>query len=313
MADNKTFGVKVPEELHIEATELMKKLNLTGEGFLNELINVYKSEKAKEDVPVIAEDLKELQAISQRISGIYLNMAYRIDNINKAAEQEKQEQLTKKDSQIYDLQDKNSELNQTVELLTESFNTSCKDKEKLVNDVNQLTDNINNIKALVEEYKSKNDMLLGDLAEYKQYKVEIEDYKQRLNDTELKLKGTEMELEDFKKRWQNQDIKIQNLKEEHEDLIAGMEKNHAEEINKLELKHENAIEQLENKFEFEKDKALLDAEKENQKTINQLKNKHNKEIEEYQNKYKQLLQELEQVRKNNTETKTKTDKDTDNK
>jgi len=33
---------------------------------------------------------------------------------------------------------------------------------------------------IVEEYKNKNDMLLSDLAEYKQYKDELEEYKKLL-------------------------------------------------------------------------------------------------------------------------------------
>ncbi len=54
MAESKTFGVKVPEELHQEAAKLQKEFG-TGEEFLQALIASYKSEKTKEHVPAVAQ------------------------------------------------------------------------------------------------------------------------------------------------------------------------------------------------------------------------------------------------------------------
>ncbi|MCB2300429.1 coiled-coil domain-containing protein [Clostridium tagluense] len=293
MADvNKTFGVKVPEVLHVEATELMKKLDLSGEGFLNELINVYKSEKAKEDVPIIAEDLRDLQAVQQRISGIYLNMAYKIENINKASEQNKQEELTKRDLTISDLQYKNNELSNSVEVLEGVFNTACEDKNKLNDTVNQLTNSINDKNLIVDEYKLKNDTLTGILEEYKGYKIKIEENAKLLADSQAKNIDLSNDIKD-------KEFTISNLNKSNEQLIQ----TNNEAIRDLNIKHDSEIENLNDKLNIGKEKALLELQKSNQEQLIQEQSKHNLEIAEYQMKYKQLLHELEQSKKVVVKTK----------
>jgi len=66
-----TFGVKVPEELKLQIDNLIKDSGLrTGKDFMQSLINSYVLEKTKESLPEVAEDLKELQSLTQRIDNI---------------------------------------------------------------------------------------------------------------------------------------------------------------------------------------------------------------------------------------------------
>jgi sulfur carrier protein ThiS len=294
MADiNKTFGVKVPELLHSEATELMKKLDLSGEGFLTELVNVYKSEKAKEDVPIIAEDLRDLQALSQRISGIYLNMAYKIENINKASEQNKQEELTKRDSTISDLQYKNSELNKSVEVLEGVFNATCEDKNILTETVNQLTNSIKDKNLIVDEYKSKNDMLLGDLSDYKQYKTQLEEYKKLLADAQARNIDKENIIKD-------NDYSINRLTTDLKtkyDAIEDLKIKHGLDLEILKKDNQKELDQLKKENELNIKLAAADIKEDLNNKFNQEQLKHNKEVEIYQSKYKALLEELELSRR----------------
>ncbi|ADZ83884.1 hypothetical protein [Cellulosilyticum lentocellum] len=69
-----TFGVKVPEELKNELSELMKDSTLSGKEFMGMLLASYKLEKAKEENSLFEGDLKELQTLLKRVQGIYTHM-----------------------------------------------------------------------------------------------------------------------------------------------------------------------------------------------------------------------------------------------
>ncbi len=300
-----TFGVKMPEELKKQIDDLMKDAGLrTGKDFMQSLVNNYVVEKTKESIPEVAQDLKELQTITQRVNDIYLNMGYRIENINKANEKESKDQLTKKDSIISSLQDKNNELNNSLEILEGVFNTTLEDKNKLNDTVNQLTNSINDKNLIVDEYKSKNDMLLGDLSDYKQYKVQLEEYKKLLSDAQARNIDKENIIKDndYNTNKLNSDLKSKD------DVIADLNIRHNAEVSDLSAKHDAALEA----FKKDNQKELDQLKKENELNLklvaaeikeelnnkfNQEQVKHNLEIAEYQSKYKHLLEELEQSKK----------------
>lgn len=74
-----------------------------------------------------------------------------------------------------------------------------------------LNESLSDKTALVEEYKSKNDMLLSDLKEYKQYKVEMEEYKKLLADAQ----GKNIDKDNIIK---DKDLNISELNKNVEDL-----------------------------------------------------------------------------------------------
>ena len=164
-----TFGVKMPEELKKLIEDLMKDAGLrTNKDFMQSLVNSYIVEKTKESIPKIAEDLKELQIITQRTNDIYLNMGYRIENINKANEKESQDQLLKKESIISELKEKIDMLNFENTNLEEASNTIVDQNNEHLKRVSELTEININVKELNEGYKQKNDDLMGIVSEYKQ-------------------------------------------------------------------------------------------------------------------------------------------------
>lgn len=291
MAETKTFGVKVPEELHQEATDLQRKLGLSGEGFLNELVRAYKLEKAKEDMPQSAQDLKELQALTQRINNIYINLGYRVENIARTKEIEAQDLLTKKDTVIYDLQVKNKHIEEENQKLKEAYNDLVDQKKDLLQRVNEQTESKNNIKALIEEYKEKNDMLTGLLKQYEKYPKEIETIRDLLANSESKGIEKDNIIRD-------KEYSISSL-----NALIGEKDNY---INELNNKYKEELHTIKDRADLEKDKSILDLQKEfsikteqQQEHIQQIQDSHNKEINEYQAKYKTLLRELEEIKKGN--------------
>lgn len=294
MADTKTFGVKVPEELHQEAAELQKKLGLTGEGFLEELIRTYKSEKTKEQVPAVAEDLKELHTLTRRIDNIYLNLAYRIENINKAKEEEIQDVISKKDSIIFEAQNKYNNLNNEHEALIEAYNNIVNLNNDAKQQVTQLTNMYNDNKALVEEYKNKNDMLTGMLQKYEKYPEQIEQYKGLLADAQARHA-------DLTNTLNQRSEEVKHLNETIESLKSA----NAAALEDLKVKHKEEVEKIKEHESFLKDKALLEQDKLHQSEINKTNENSNSRIKELLDTNQEFNKRISSLLEENQELKNK--------
>lgn len=326
-----TFGVKVPEELKKDISKMMQDSGLTGKEFMQSLINVYQVEKTKENIPEVAQDLKELQGLTQRINNIYLNLGYRIENISKVNEEETKELLSKKESIIVQLQEKNEILKSEKEKIEVTHEEVVNERSDLYQRVNELTDSNLNYKALIEEYKNKIDALSGIVEEYKGFKGENEQLKlqvQKLsnknnelgNDLSLSEKANEELINSVDKlKEENQQLKEQvkeissknseleknlSIKErESNDLVKDMER--------LKEEHKKNCESIQNKAEFDKNKSLLEKDIEHQEKIKSLNDEINSLSKNYNDKVKELIKELEEaqkVRKTTKTTKTKQEK-----
>ncbi len=298
-----TFGVKVPEELKKEISELMKSSGLSGKDFMQSLINVYQVEKTKEQLPEVTQELKELQGLTQRINNIYLNLGYRIDNLMKSKDSEIEQQLKKKDEIISNLQDQVAEFDNKNEVLTEAFNNSVNEKNELNSRVNQLTESNNNIKALVDEYRSKNDTLTGLLNEYKASKEENEALKERLNQANLRTLEINnekiamgREVEQLKGEVEKLTSEINVLKVEHRNEIDTLKENNKENI-------EKAISEITRAKDSEKREEILNLKEGFQGRIQKTQEEAASKINEYQEKYKGLLEELESLKPKNKKVK----------
>lgn len=306
MADT-TFGVKVPEELKEQITKMMQDSGLTGKDFMQSLINVYQVEKTKDQLPEVAQELKELQLLTQRINNIYLNLGYRIDNMMKSKDEETGEQLRKKDDLISKLQVNIGDLETKTEMLTEAFNNAVNQKDELMQRVNELTDSNNNIKALVEEYKGKNDMLLGQLKQYEKYPEEIDNLKselakaqrenvekdsmitvkeQAINALKDKVNELVVTLDDVK---ENSNKEKENLKAQYKDNLQQLKVD-------LSLERERAIDDINRVKNSEMREAILKLKEEQQEKMQSIQAEYLGKINEYQDKYRALLEELEEVK-----------------
>jgi chromosome segregation ATPase len=292
-----TFGVKMPEELKQQIDNLIKDSGLrTGKDFMQNLINGYVLEKTKENIPEVAEDLKELQSLTQRINNIYLNLGYRIENITKVQEQDKIQLLSKKDSIILDLQSKTEIITAEKETITEAYNNTVNQNNEHLERVNELTESNNNIKALIDEYKSRIETLSGIIEEYKGYKVENETVKGLLTDKQAKIN-------DLSNATKDKDFTINKLNE----TIESQKIDNTKTIEQLNTKHNSDMEQLNIKriaeLESLRKESLLNIKlasaeirEELNNKLSQEQQKHNSDIQEYQTKYKTLLEELEESR-----------------
>ncbi|WP_026883708.1 hypothetical protein [Clostridium akagii] len=317
-----TYGAKVDNELKSKLDSLQKNSGArTGKEFMQLLVSSYELESTKENIPEIAEDLKELQSLTQRIDNIYLNLGKRIENIAKAQEGQQQIELDKKNSIILELRGKIDTIVADKDKINESYNNIVNENNEHLQRVKELTESNDNIKTLIEEYKSKNDTLAGLLNEYKEYKTDNEKIKELLTDAQKKLTDKDTIIKD---RDYNLNILTKEIKSK-EDNISTLEMKYKEElkyvasnhlidmaqvkkeneiiinnlngnIQNLKVEHEQELQTSKKLSKIDKDMAVLDKDKEHQKIIEELNSKYNKEIEDYQAKYKNILGELEQLK-----------------
>lgn len=291
-----TYGVKVPEELKKQLEDLQKDSGLrVGKDFVQQLVNSYVLEKTKENIPEVAEDLKELQILTQRINNIYLNLGYRIENVTKAQQEQQEKELSKKDSIISDLQNKIETTTEKKNIITEEYNIIVNKNDEYRTRVNELTESNNNIKALIEEYKRKNDMLLSDLQEFKEYKninkQLTEQLEQFQNDNRTLLSNT-INLE-------NKITRLQGEIDNNTKMITFYE-SEIENKNKSIIEYKNDIKAL----EIKKDREIDNIKLEHKKTLEdqlkditeRLNNKYELEIANKDSEIEKLKREVEKFK-----------------
>ena len=290
MAD-KVWGVKCDEETVEELEKLFGDSEFeTKKEFLVHLKQLHQIEATKKGVPVMSQDIDELQAVTRRIVDIYTGLGERINTLMKDKDTTYQESFKKKEDLISTLQDKIYELetsNETkgneVEFLlskSDSLNSEMVNlKTQSISEVNWLTNIIESNKALIDEYKSKNDTLTGLINEYKQYKEDIVIMNKDLIDSKSTIANLENTI--IKKDLDIKDVSTQ---------LTYIVENHTVDINRMKEKFDEETTRQKEKSEFEISKLLLDQEK---TFRNEIQNLH----EEYNAKVKSLLDEMEKLQR----------------
>ena len=270
-------------------------------------MNLYELNKGKVKNINLVGDIDVLEGYTNKIHQAFINIIDKLESQKGDIAESGQKNL-----QIY--KDKVSDLQNEIDSVT-LLNSMNEEKLIILNNDNvalkeqhyQLQESSQDKLTIIKEYQGKNDTLTGILEEYKQYKVEVEQYKKSLADTQSKNIELENNIKDRDFTVTNLGKDIKNLKEDHEKAINGLTKSQEQ----LKGKHVEDIQQLKEKASITMDKALLKLQKEQQEQLNQNQLKYNEEIQEYQSKYKSLLEELEKkkttprVKKDNVVVKTK--------
>lgn len=273
-----TYSVRMPEEDRNKLNCLIEEAGLSAKEFMQELIVNYEINKTKEIMPVLEQDLSELQTITRRINNIYVGMGERMNIVIQEKENELQELLTQKDEGIASLEKKlaaleeinavyNADVQKFENELLECREMATEREENYKNTTDKFEKIVESNQVLIEEYKDKINVLSGTVEEYKGYKTENQKIKDQLQQSEEKLAAVEK----------------QNLK-----LNDTLEKLKYE-IDELNKKHDERIREIKEKTEFQCEKKILQIEMEHQDQVHRLRQEHNGEV-------KRLLMEFEKKR-----------------
>jgi len=307
---------RVKEDTKADIKRQLDSLGLTQEEYFKKVVSLMELENVKKN-NIFAVNTDELQEITQRIYNIFINVCEQGNSFLGAKDSELQELKEKyknmlliKDNiiteQKQELQDVYTKIN--VLQKTNDSNKLELANIRLKNDkqMEQLESNLKDKTLIVEEYKQKNDMLLSNLAEYKEYKEqyqviekELEQVKKdnnRLSTDKINLENTIIKLQD---KINNDTERILFHKAEIENKNQSI-KEYKADIKTLEEKKDNEIIsiKIENKEVLGRELKLLED------GYNKESNKKDLEIEKLNNKIDKM-----RLRKFKLVNKSRIDKD----
>ncbi len=226
-----TFGVKVPEEMKEELSELMKSSTLSGKEFMGLLLSSYKLENKMEESDLFDSDLKELQSLMTRVQNLYRGMiekskiiyddkykllqseidAQKEKGINSTQELEGLKKvIEEKDKQIAQGNKKYSELENTlIEVRDENKNL----KQQLKNNILLHT----KFEEEIATYKNQTETISGlqkQLSTLEKSNVELTKHIGDLNEevkfSKYELKKSEQEIVSLKSSFESQKNESEN-------------------------------------------------------------------------------------------------------
>lgn len=265
-----TWGVKVTDEVRKKIRNALESSGLSGNEFIEDMVTLYQTNRMKEHQPILTQDISELETITRRILSMYVGLGERIKTVMDEKERQAHVKGEQDRETIYLLHDKIKKLEeentQCVEAReqAEQEAQALRERIRAMEDeytlkVNGLTELLSTNRALIEEYKQKNDNLTGLLGEYKQYK-------EAHTAIQADVAAKEKELLALQQTYRASQHEIELLQTAMLDGRA---------------KHKAELETVSDKFTFECDKRLLQAEKDYQSQLQSVREDYNRQIREF--------------------------------
>jgi len=286
---SKVLGIRLDTEDMEELKSFMEQEGKGNKEFMQMLLNLYKMNKGKAKNISLIGDIEELEQHTNKIHQAFVNIIDKLEGQKESITEDKDKELLIYRDKVNSLKNDNETLKVDNSTLTEMLTKVNEVNNEIKEHNNQLQGNLSDKVTIIEEYKSKNDTLTGLLNEYKQYKEQADTIKGLLADSQAR----EIEKDNTIK---DKDHTIGNLNTtiQAKDEATG----------ELKDRHKAELQTATDRAAIAQDKALLQQQKEfniklqhQQEQLQQVQEKHNATIQEYQAKYKQLLEELEQVKK----------------
>lgn len=259
-----TYSVKVSEQDQDRLKALVNESGLNNKDFFINLLSIYEIQKAKETTPILTADIEELETLTRRINGIFVNASERINTLQREGTEERERQAETSQSTIALLQQRIDGMKQDSLHDEERIQGFIQDKERAEQHAAELQSRIKEFEQaakdkqlLIEEYKSKNDTLTSIVDEYKAASEENKKLQSKNAEFTRKIEGLETQ------------IKSLNEKSEERATIYAAE-----------------LERLKDTLNIEHEKSMLELRTEHQRELQT-------QQELYNDKVKSLLERLE--------------------
>lgn len=219
-----TWSVRIPEELKEKLSLLISESGQNSKDFINQLVQLYTLKETGKIHPIINIDIEELTQLTGRINNIFINLFEKISSFQRQREDEYNTQLEEKNEMLAVFSGKIKEQeDRSVGFENETLELKQQYEEIRVQH-DRLLEAYEVNKALVSEYKEKNDTLSSLLVEYKEYKTALFSAKAAIDEekdlriaVETKLLNAEMEVSAIKKSIEEEriafEIKLQRQTE----------------------------------------------------------------------------------------------------
>jgi chromosome segregation ATPase len=271
MAD-KTFGVKVSEELHDKVKEMIENSGDSAKEWFEKAVAFAEAQSIKQGSPDYARELSELEVHTSRIYELVSNMVRQSIYLKDAAVKEVADKLEHREELITQYQEKANNAIEESKIANEALKSLEKEKGEVSKQLEEMRATNENNQLLIREYKEKTDTLSGLVNKYQAFAEENEELKKEHAAVVERLQS---QLKELSGQTRDQSDEIKELEQEVQSLKA----NHAVEL-------ERTIERK----DFEREKALLEVERDYQEKLLQAN-------EGYNDKIKQLYEEINSIRR----------------
>lgn len=253
-----TWSVRMPEEMKEKISAMITGSGLIPKDFITQIMQLYELNAVKRIQPVMAADVEELSQLTGRIHHIFINLCERVTNFQQQREEEFGVKLAEKESMLSIFNDRIQALEGQLSQYEEEMGLLKKRYDDLYQQHTQTEEICETHKALVMEYREKNDTLTGLLGEYKDLKQLSESLKQSLDEEKKQYHSVQNKLLEKEKETEN----LKNLLEDQK--VAAQ--SHLEQ--RLEL------------AEIAKEKEILALQKEQHKTLEDIQQQYTEKIRE---------------------------------
>lgn len=279
MAD-KTFGVKVSEEMYEKAKMVIESSGVSSKDWFEKAVALYELNTIKQGSNDYTQDLSELEHHTTRMYELIVNMIQRSVYLKDHAVKDISDKLESKEAIIQEFQQQLFQLKEEITLKNNML-TALQEQEKEFKEklkTNEIT--LENNQALIAEYKEKNDTLSGLVAKYQAYAEENEQLKIDFSNEKAALVEQANAAE----------AKGNTLQQE----LAESRKTLASEQKKFEDTLQLSIERK----DLEREKALVELERQQQAQLAKVNEQYNEQIQA-------LYAEIAELRKTNDENREK--------
>jgi chromosome segregation ATPase len=243
-----TWSVRMPVELREKISQLIEQTGLSSKDLVTEMVQIYELNRAKEVLPVMEADIKELQEITKRINAIFINAVERVKTMEDSVRREWQERLVEKEKLEEKYRKQLAELQEKIRVLHGEKSELFAAKQQLENDLKTVKEMNDSLKALVKEYEAKFENLQLTIEEYRAYVEENgklkEDIRSLLAENERLMRELK-EKEGLEARYR---VEIKNIEEranlEKERAVLAVQSDYEKKISELRSKNENRVESL---------------------------------------------------------------------
>lgn len=265
---DKPYSVRLSPEVHDKIQSLVEISGLTSKEFFQEMVAKYEIEQMKQDTPLLTNDVKEMEMLTQRIYNLFLALG---DRVNVSAELQKT-----------DFENLKREKDDSIELLQ-----------------NQIED----LKANVLEYKEQVGLLIADKENFQKENVaheksyedkikQLEDTNSKNDDIIFSYKDKIKDLESRMKQFESHDKKLENLSDalqESKEKIKNLEKTNSDLVSNkktLENQYQSDAEIQRKGFDLEK-RSVIES---TTRILDEMRRKFDKERIGLQDRVNKLLQ-----------------------
>lgn len=177
-----TWSVRMPEEMKEKISAMITESGLIPKDFMAQIMQLYELNTVKQIQPFMATDVEELSQLTGRIQHIFVNLCERVTTFQQQRDEEFGVKLSEKDSMLSIFNERIQALEGQFSQYEEETGLLKKQYDELCQQHAQAEEICETHKALVLEYREKNDTLTGLLGEYKELKQLSEDLKRSLDE-----------------------------------------------------------------------------------------------------------------------------------